>query len=508
MPDSGEPRSSASSSTSQKAQGVALPSGHSGSSFFHHVLQEAVQRYSDVFATAALPSSAKAFKTDYGEALVRFEAARAASSQRSEIARFIVDRTREQLGFFDGDVTTTLAEHLASRAGAPALESQWFSGTPGLVPEVPFEGQVYRGRQLNDLGELLRERRHISKAAVSALRWVADRAEADGGKLDLRGHRFAVLGAGAELSPAADWLRAGAEVLWIDLADPQARLGNTDELAGTLVRGPSNDLLAQPRDVVAAIERFAQAGPVHVCMLAYAGGASKEWRLCAVMNAIVRSLDAELVRSISCFVSPTSPAHVQPEDLDAALERKAAAPLWQRTLAGLGALPMPGHLTVGNASISRSIVSIQGPSYQAAQYISKILAAETFAIYGLASRNGEGCKVTVSANVAGITRTRSLSHPVFQAAFLGAPKFGVQIFDPDTTRSLAGLMLLHDLLNPEAPSSSTSSITDAGEKARAISAQQVHGGLYCMPYALEPAIRAAAVLGLGQKPSLLFQLMR
>jgi hypothetical protein len=46
--------------------------------------------------------------------------------------------------------------------------------------------------------------------------------------------------------------------------------------------------------------------------------------------------------------------------------------------------------------------------------------------------------VTLSTNVAGITRTRSMAHPIFQAAFADAPSFGVRIFDPETTRALSG----------------------------------------------------------------------
>jgi hypothetical protein len=35
--------------------------------------------------------------------------------------------------------------------------------------------------------------------------------------------------------------------------------------------------------------------------------------------------------------------------------------------------------------------------------------------------------------------------------------------------------------------------------------QQIHGGIYSLPYVLEHAIRAAAVIGMTQRPSLLFR---
>ena len=113
--------------------------------------------------------------------------------------------------------------------------------------------------------------------------------------------------------------------------------------------------------------------------------------------------------------------------------------------------------------------------------------------------------MTVSANVAGITRTRSLSHPLFEAAFIGAPRFGVRIFDPPTTRALSGLLILHDLLNPSAPGAAAVQSSDPREKAFGLFSQQVHGGIYSLPWVLEHAIRAAGVIGMSRKPTLLFR---
>ena len=482
---------------------MVLPEGHTGSSFFHHVLAEAAAEFPQVLAAAALPGDAKEFKRSYGEVLVRFEAHRAAATERVAIARFIARRTQEQLHFADGEGSTPLSEYLAAAVAAPELARQQGSAAPGLTAEVPFEGRTYRGREVIELAELLRERAHMTDAALAATRWIVEHIEDQGGQLDLRGQRFAVLGAGAALAPTPLLLAAGAEVLWVDIAAPPAAL--VDGAAGSLVTGAS-DLLLQPREVAAAITRFAEPGAVHVGMFAYAAGASQEWRLGASMNGIVRSLPAACVRSVSLFVSPTTAANVQPEDVEAAATRLSAQPLWQAGLGMFGALPRDAHLRVGDATVSRSIVSIQGLSYQAAQYVSKIAAAETYAVYGsrLDTGEGEARPLTVSANVAGITGTRSLSHPIFQAAFIGAPSFGVQIFEPPTTRALSGLLILHDLLNPEAPASAQREIASAAERARALLSQQVHGGIYSLPYVLEPAIRASAILGMARRPGVMF----
>ena len=487
-----------------------LPEGHTGSSFFLHVLKEAVAAFPAVLERAQLPDDAKQWKREYREALVRFEAARVASEQRVAIASLIAGRTQAQLGYASEaseQPRQLLSEHLAEPATPPALEVAAPKGLPaGLVPAVPFEGRVYHRREILELCERLVREHQMTQAAFAAARFIIEHIEQRGGTLDLSGERFALLGAGAELAPTPMLLRAGATVLWVDLAEPRTRIGPQD-LAGDLLIAPAaRNLLHAPREVAAALTRFAADGPIHVGLFAYAAGASQEWRLGAAMNAIVRQLAPELVRSLALFVSPTMPASVQPEDAAAADAKLARRPRWQSLGRGLGALPTPGRLEQDGACVSRSIVSIQGLSYQAAQYVSKVCAAETFAVYGLHGlREGAAPRpITVSANVAGITNTRSLAHPLFQAAFIGAHSFDVRIFQPETTRALNGLLVLSDLLNPASPCAAAVQPGRPADKARALLSQQVHGGIYSLPYELEAAIRVAAVLGMARRPSVLW----
>jgi hypothetical protein len=147
--------------------------------------------------------------------------------------------------------------------------------------------------------------------------------------------------------------------------------------------------------------------------------------------------------------------------------------------------------------LERAVVHLQGASYQAAQYLEKLLAMERWAAYGIA---GEGGAAALSANVAGITRTRSLEHPMFAAAYLGGGAFGVETFAPETTRPLNALLMLHDLLNPKAAGA-----PGAGrERApQTLFAQRVHGGVYGLPFDLQPLLIAAAVIGFAKKPALL-----
>jgi hypothetical protein len=64
-------------------------------------------------------------------------------------------------------------------------------------------------------------------------------------------------------------------------------------------------------------------------------------------------------------------------------------------------------------------------------------------------------------------------------------------------------LILHDLLNPEAPGSARVQPDDVREKAAALLSQQVHGGIYGLPYVLEHTIRIAALIGMGRRPSVL-----
>jgi hypothetical protein len=135
-------------------------------------------------------------------------------------------------------------------------------------------------------------------------------------------------------------------------------------------------------------------------------------------------------------------------------------------------------------------VSIQGGSYQAAQYVAKLLTAEVWAT--------DADPIAVSANTAGISLTESLQHPVFDLAFAGARAFGVETFDPPTTAALNGLLTLHDRLDPAM----------ADRPLDELFATRVHGGIYTLPYPIDPALRVAAGIGAIGDPRRLAGLVR
>jgi hypothetical protein len=84
----------------------------------------------------------------------------------------------------------------------------------------------------------------------------------------------------------------------------------------------------------------------------------------------------------------------------------------------------------------------------------------------------------------------------------------MRIFEPDTTRALSGLLMLHDLLNPAAPGAATHSHASPADRARAVRREQIHGGVYDLPWQFESAVTTAAVLGVGKRPDLLLRRAR
>jgi hypothetical protein len=482
-------------------EGVVLPEGETGSSLFHRVLGEARARWPAALGDVPLPTETRAFRGAYAEALTRFEAARLQADERLEIGRFVVERSREAISLLTNGSERSLTEALADPGEPFPLDCTPLSGKGRLVPRVPYRGRTWTGRELVELAGLLVDEARASKPVAAAAEWLVESGLDEAGEIDLEGRRCAVIGAGAEIAPTLLLLEAGADVLWIDTAPPPESLAKDSSLSGRLfVPESSADLLADPCRVAATLRAFAADTPIDVGLYAYAPGGGREWRLTESMNAIVDSLPSGCLRSVSLLISPTTPVPLPPETLAASDRRHASRPGWQRAIEATGLLGGSAHVGEGDDRLLRNIVSVQGPGYQAAQYVGKTLAVERWATAG---PTGQGHPVCVSANIAAITMTRSLKHPVFEAGFAGASSFQVETLQPDTTRALNGLLTIHDWLDPDAPGAVPGRSQDPAERARRLLTQQVHGGLFALGYGLEPTIRVGALIGLARRPGLI-----
>ncbi|MEQ1505026.1 MAG: hypothetical protein ABMB14_22525, partial [Myxococcota bacterium] len=409
---------------------------HTGSTLLRAAMAEAVDRFPAAFGELRIPEDPKQFKRVLPDLIVQFEARRADAPDRVDIARvlaaYVPDRT-----LLDGE---PLGDALVrGRAASPPMSRRGTAPT-GWTPSVPWGDRRFEGAVIEALADEMLRAHCLTRPAADALRWMA--TERLRQPLDLDGETFVILGAGAELAPTELLLRAGARVLWLDVRPP---FGITDtDHAGTLVHRPTiGDLLQDPAAVWAAVADEATNRPIHALLYAYAPGGGRELLLTSVMNTLVSRLPNGALRSVSMLVSPTTPGEVSPHERAVRTERRAASPRWQRALARIRVLPEPAFHAAGGTEVARSIVALQGPTYLAAQYLAKMMAAESWSTDLRPAR--------ISANVAGITRTRSLEHPLFQAGFLGAPAFGIRVFDPEETRVLAALLMLHDVLRPDAP---------------------------------------------------------
>ena len=193
------------------------------------------------------------------------------------------------------------------------------------------------------------------------------------------------------------------------------------------------------------------------------------------------------------LVSPTTCGVLTSEDVEGEQQRLQRRPGWEAFLARIGAFGRgPGHVRVGDVCTNRGIVPIQGTSYAAAQYFGKSIAAEMWAT-GTARHH-------VSANTAGISRTMSMNHPVFDAAFAGAHVFGVETYEPSTTATLNGLLAIRDWLDPASPANPAMEYATRNDRAQALTSTRIHGGVYQLPYPVNEALRVAAALGTAKDP--------
>jgi hypothetical protein len=463
--------------------GTQIRGGKSASQLFFEVLKAAVDAYPETFLSINFPEDAQQFRKRYVDVLPCFESARLRSPSATDIAGMLANRFAQEVVYKHNDQAPSLDDYLSNNAqsGLPLLELEP-NAQPGWQPQWTLNG--LERQSLTQVAQALRSQRLISAGAEAAFQGIED-AYGPAPIITLTGRKVVVLGASAEMAPTQQLLAAGADLLWLDLSPPP-----THSARGGRLFYPEEgiDLLTQPLAALATISDFAAGDAVDLCLYAYAPGGAREIRLTAVMNALVNALPAAQIASVTLLLSPTTTTPLDPDDLRLLSERYQHRPLWEACLEPIGLLGRGGGIEGDcQAAASRTVVGIQGASYQAAQYLGKLMTAISWHARGQAVRS-TGKAFTVSANTAAITQTRSLAHPVFDAAFAGAAALGVLTFTPQQSQTLNGLLAIHDWLNPE---------TAIPGKTR------IHGGIHTLPYPLNTALRVAAAIGFARKPSAL-----
>ena len=315
--------------------------------------------------------------------------------------------------------------------------------------------------------------------------------------LDLSDFTFVVLGAAAEMGPLRALLRWGADVVAVDLARPDLWRGlvaDTRRFAGTLrIPVAAGSAPVEERAGVDLVTEWPslsawlieQPGTLVLGNYVYADGADNV-RVSVAVDALSMSLRSQRPDAALAFLAtPTDVFAVPAADVERATAAYANAGVSKalrgplRGLSG-GRLLSRNYSPQASPGIADAIVPQQGPNYLLAKRIQRWRAT---------TARAEG--VTVSMTVAPPTRTRSVvKNRALAAAYAGAHRFGIEVFDPATANTLMAAVLVHDL---------RTGTKTLGHPWLDEAHQAAHGGLWTAAYSARSALGLAAVLGLGSR---------
>jgi hypothetical protein len=432
------------------------------------------------------------------------EAGLAAPATAQAIATAGLDSVYRQLRAVDaGGGESGLDALLTVPAGRP-LSWVPVTGTAAALAElaVPYRGTVLRGDALRRQLAAWVTAGTVEPSFAAAVGEVAGQPE----WLRLEGRTVAVLGAGAEMGPAGALLAWGARVLAVDLPRPAtwerlltaARAGggtllvpagpDAPDAAGggaALARRAGADLVG---DVAAIADGLAgdDGGSLVLANCAYADGAGHV-RVAAAVDALTRRVAGRRPDAALAFLATPTDVFAVPADAVAQADRAYGTRSAVSRLAGGSLHALSGGRLLQRAyrpgadpGINDSLVAQQGPNYALAKRLQRWRAT-------VARRDG----AEVSINIAPLTRTRSvLKNRALAAAYAGAHRFGVEVFEPETSRVLMAAMLVYDLHAGAGAGASAEGHPWQDEAHGA-----AHAGLWRMAYTPRSALTLAAALG-------------
>lgn len=367
-------------------------------------------------------------------------------------------------------------------------------GERGTELRLPYHGRRLAGDDLHRRLDAWVGRGVIEPSAAQAVREVM----ANPDWLRLEGRTVAVLGAGAEMGPLQALLRWGATVAAIDLPRPDiwrrvldtARNGSgvclvpVEPGAGQAVHQHTGaDLISEVPEVGDWLAGL--PGDLVLGNYVYADGATNVRVSMAVDALTARLAETRNDMALAFLATPTDvfavPADAVEQSTRAYESRSTTAKLLGRPLRTLsaGRLLRRAYVPGSDPGVNDSLVPQQGPNYALAKRLQRWRAAVA-----------RDAGTTVSLNVAPPTRTRSVvKNRALAAAYAGAHRFGVEVFEPATSNVLMAALLVHDLHTGGGPRH------EHPWQDEAFAA--VHGGLWRAPYAPRSALGLAALLGYG-----------
>ncbi|MCW2790233.1 MAG: hypothetical protein JWP56_2536 [Aeromicrobium sp.] len=373
-----------------------------------------------------------------------------------------------------------------------AFHTRTVQGTGPAETElsVPYRGERLSGRALLDQLDVWVGNGVVTRSFSEAIQTVQDNPD----WLRLEGDTVVVLGAGAEMGPYRALLRWGAEVVALDLprADVQGRIrtlaeesaGRTHLPARIVTNGDDDsgaDLLTELPAVAHWLDGF--GGRLVLGNYCYADGATHV-RVSMAADALAEHLTHHRPDTALAFLAtPTDTFAVPAEEVamaNEAYDRRSVSKVLRTPLrvVSRGRLLTRNYPPHADPGLCDALVPQQGPNYALAKRLQRWRATT-------ARHDGS----MVSLNVAPATRTRSVvKNKALAAAYAGAHRFGVEVFDPATSNTLMAALLAYDLRAGAAPQA---------EPWQDEAVNAAHGGLWTAAYEPRSALGLAAVLGIG-----------
>lgn len=380
---------------------------------------------------------------------------------------------------------------------------------------VPYRGRRLFGDDLRHQLQAWVDAGIAEPSFAAAVEMVMDNPD----WLDLSDIDVAVLGAGAEMGPTRSLLRWGARVHAVDLpraavwqhviATARSTSGTlhlpvergtlpeslrdgavvTEDNDATLAALAGADLLGRAPQVRTWLSRIGR--PMVVGNYTYADGMTHV-RLSLATDAIMTDIAETFPGSTLAYLAtPTDVFMVPLEAVEESRQRwahRGAGRVFQAPLrlARQFAPNYPDIVTMTSGrqvGVNDSLVPQQGPNYA---------LAKRFQRWRATTLRAEGHRV--SLNIAPATRTASVvKNRALAAAYAGAGRFGVEVFEPATSTTLMAALLVHDLRNPDAAADPR---VNLDHPLDLFIQGANHGGLWRVAYSPRSVLGVAALLGM------------
>ena len=427
------------------------------------------------------------WRSDYLGVLRELTIASAERTSSLAIARAGLASMRRQLEFERDERGVNLDDALEAFAPSLRLGTGEVRGAAPAVKalRVPYQGRELEGSALQRQLERWTEAGVTEPSFAQAVGRVAEHPD----WLPLPDREVTLVGAGAAIGPLGPLCSWGADVIAIDLPRPEVweRIGRlAREGAGTVRMplmdngSPGVDLLRMLPETRAWLEHSARAEESVLGMHAYADGGDHVLATGAFDALATDALQRRPSTALAFLATPTD-AFVVPEQVVArshtAYSERRVRRILQAPAKGLSRNRLYAAAYGDGVPVADALVKQQGPNYAIAKRLQRWRGVVT---------NADGGRV--SFNVAPPTWTRSVTkNRILAAAYAGARQFGVEIFEPSTTRVLMAALLVHDLHQPPSPREHPESLFSEGA---------AHGGLWNAAYEPRSVLGIAALAGL------------